>query len=207
VWPIVLVAGLALGLGGGVFAVIYSGGLAAVTGGGAVGAVPSISADAAAGDVVAKDAALATVTGHAALDAASDAAPGADAALDADAAIAATAPVAVDAGVPAKTAPDNVKLSFATKPAGATVLAPDGKELGVTPLEIVWSPSKTPVQFSLRMKGYATKKKLVVVDSEQVVECELAKVAPTTVPKAKDPKDTATARPPELNGSGLERPD
>ncbi|HEY4181934.1 MAG TPA: serine/threonine-protein kinase [Kofleriaceae bacterium] len=210
VWPIVLVVGLALGLGGGAFAVIFSGGLGGGSGGGSGSAAPSASHDAAVVAVVRADAAITPITVDAAIAASApvdavaiDAAPVDAAPIDAviaSATIDAGAPVPVDAVAPAAT---QVTIEFQTKPSGATLYGPDGKVLGQTPTSIEWTRGKDAVAFTFKAKGYQTKKKQIVVDSDQTVECELLKAAATAPKNGKEP----STKPPELNGSGLERPE
>jgi len=60
-------------------------------------------------------------------------------------------------------APASVKLSFASDPAGATVVRlSDNKELGLTPLVLDQPYSEAPEKFVLRMAGFDDKTLLVV---------------------------------------------
>ena len=107
-------------------------------------------------------------------------------------------PPPVDA---ATTAGVTAKLALDSTPSGATVIGPDGKTLGTTPLKIEWPASKEPVVFTLKLKGYRDKKKSVVIDGNTATSCELTKLAVTPAPPKNGKKD------PDVNGSGLERPE
>jgi hypothetical protein len=180
VWPIVLVAGLLLGLGGGAFAVAWfgrtgHGAASAAEAGtppaGSAVAVTPVHADAA---VVAPPLDAAAVT------------PPADAAVamgKVDAAVAAArfdAAVAVaakpDAGVPAKT----VTVVIDSSPQGAEVFGPDRKLLGKTPARLTLPIGDAPRSFELRLAGYKRKTYPVVVSGNTVVNIPLEK-APVVI--------------------------
>ncbi len=147
VWPIILVLGLLLGLGGGAFAVAWFG---------------RTSTQGSAGDVVRQDA--------------SDAAAAAAAAAAAvDAAIAVVMPseaavVAIDSG------PALVKLTIDSVPPGASVFGPDGALLGKTRLQLDWPISNVPIDFELRLPGYRRKPKQIVISGNTTVGVELEKL-------------------------------
>ena len=156
-WPIVLVLGLVLGLGGGAFAVAWVG-----RGKGAAAAVADGTGSAPAAE---PDAAVATVTPIV------DAAP--------VSVVDATVMAAVDAGAaagsdggPAK----QVTLALDSAPRGATVVGPDGKSLGKTPLELTWPASATAVTFVLRLAGYRKKSKSIVLTTSTATTVQLERV-------------------------------
>ncbi len=68
-----------------------------------------------------------------------------------------------------------VKLTLQSTPSGAEVYDEAGVVLGMTPLSLGWPASPTPVAFELRLKGYKTKRKQVIVDGEMTVGVALVK--------------------------------
>ncbi|CAN5865393.1 hypothetical protein BH11MYX3_BH11MYX3_37240 [soil metagenome] len=215
VWPVVLVVGLIVGLGGGAFAVAWFGrsntaepvdstqgsgsagsgsGSAAVT----IVVAPKISDAAVAPPVV--DAAVAPPVVDAAV-----APPVIDAAVAppvVDAAVAVVAPV-VDAAV----APTGklARLTLDSSPAGATVIGPDGVSLGKTPLKLAWPISAAQVVFELRLKGYRDKKTEIAVTSNTMTRVDLDRI-PASRPGAGSGKSSGKGSG-EGNSNGLLRPD
>jgi eukaryotic-like serine/threonine-protein kinase len=150
VWPIVLALGLILGLGGGAAAVAWY-----------------------------KRSAKAAVEPDAAVVADAPAPPPVDAAEAIDAAVAAVDAAAepADAAAPAIDAgPVLATLNFESVPKGATVLAPDGRVLGKTPLRIEWPIASDPVLFELKLAGYRKKPKPIVVGGNTTMRIELERL-------------------------------
>ncbi len=202
VWPIVLVVGLIVGLGGGAFAVAWFGRSHAAepasttpgsgsAGSGNAGSQPPTVSDAMRGSAV-----------------------GVAAVIDAGALApdAAVAPPLVDPAVPvvaidAAAAPTGklARLTLDSSPAGATVVGPDGVSLGKTPLKIDWPVSDRPVVFELRLKGYRDKKTEIAVTSNTMTRVELDRVL-SSRPGGGNPKGSGKGTG-EGNGNGLIRPD
>jgi tRNA A-37 threonylcarbamoyl transferase component Bud32 len=165
-WPIVLVMGLLLGLGGGAFAVAW------------FGRNPANANDADAGVASGSSVAVApspdAPTEAEAIDAAPtisiDAAP----TISIDAAQA-----AVDA--PAAVTIEMAKVTIDSKPQGASVIGPDGDVLGKTPFKTEWPISKKKVSFELRLAGYRKKPTPLLVDGNTAILVELQR-APRTNP-------------------------
>ena len=182
VWPIVLVLGLLLGIGGGAFAVAWSG-KDDQDDAGAGAAMPPQLGTGAAG----RDPALALgVTGS--MD---DAAGGAAGVVPADASapVAAVAATTVDAAT-------TVTITLTTVPPGATVRA-EGQTFGITPLTLRHQVGA--VTLELRLSGYRTKTVTLEVAADRDVAVTLAKAR------------AAGARPagvgPGSNDTGLMRPE
>ncbi|HLL21973.1 MAG TPA: PEGA domain-containing protein, partial [Kofleriaceae bacterium] len=153
-WPIVLVMGLLLGLGGGAFAVAWFGRDEAP--------VPSVAV---------ADGRVTTTTADA------SAPPSMDASV-------AIAVAAIDAATPAVTpVVTSAKVSIDSTPQGATVLGPDGVVLGKTPFKTAWPVGTHQVLFELRLPGYRKKTAPIVVDGNAAVLVELEKLPRSTVPK------------------------
>jgi hypothetical protein len=162
VWPIVLVVGLLLGLGGGAFAVAWFGrkgpeaGTSGSTAPGSAVAVTPVHVDAAVAAPPPVDA------GAVAVGARVDA--GALAKADAAVAVAGkTATVVID-----------------STPEGAEVFSADRKPLGKTPARLTLPVSDTAQQFELKLPGYKRKIHSLVVNGNTIVNVELEK-APIVV--------------------------
>ncbi len=201
IWPMVLAIGLVLGLGGGGLAVWLSRETDEPTGNADPGsASSSVTLDAGATVTpISADAAVASI------DAAAPAA-------DPTAGSATT--VVVDAGITppidAAEAKKLVRLTLDSQPQGATVLGPDGSELGTTPLKTEWPSAAEPVKFTFKLKGYRDKVKELTVTANMLTRVDLdrapsgPKSTGTQKPSEKEPE-----KPPRDNGvgNGLERPD
>ena len=151
VWPIVLVVGLLLGLGGGAFAVAWFGRRPPGAGSGSAAVV---TADARGGSGSDQHAVTAPP------DAAS-----ADTAAVTDAASAAVTIDAAPAGL--------VKLTLDSQPRGATVFDPQGVALGKTPLKLDWPAGTAPVTFTLKLRGYRDKPAELTVTSNTMTRIDL----------------------------------
>jgi len=210
VWPIVLVVGLLLGLGGGAFAVAWFG----RDGGGEAVATPADASTAvvakidASAVVVAKvDAATVVTTADGATtDAGIDAASGiAVASVDAPVAVAsvdaAAAPSVADAA-PAVVAATTVKLTIDSEPRGATVVSPGGVALGNTPLKLEWPTATAPVTFVLKLRGYRDKSAALTVTSNTMTRVDLERI-----PRATNPGRGSGSGSGRKDDTSLERPD
>jgi tRNA A-37 threonylcarbamoyl transferase component Bud32 len=188
VWPIVLVAGLLLGLGGGAFAVAYFGRKGPV----ASVAEAGTPAGSAAIAVTPVDAGIAVTPVHA--DAAAVAVTPIDAAQPAhtiDAAQASPPPAGPMATVVIDSAPQ-----------GAEVIGPDKKSLGKTPAKLSLPVSQTAQTFELRLPGYRRKTHNLVVTGNTVINIPLEK-APVAVPSGTH----RGSGHPHSTGDELERPE
>ena len=163
-WPIVLVMGLLLGLGGGAFAVAWFGRKPAATPADDAGTV-AITADAAKVEAPA-DVAVATMTVDATIATVTP-----DASVAADAA---QATLPVDAASVAVTIA-MAKVAIDSSPQGATVIGPGGDVLGKTPFKTEWPISKKKVVFELRLSGYRKKPTPMMVDGNTAILVELEK--------------------------------
>ena len=164
VWPIVLVMGLLLGLGGGAFAVAWFG-----RGGG------DRPIDAATARPV--DARPATP----------NATPLAGGAGPIDAAPLATA-LAIDAApAPASDAATSAQLVFDSVPEGAEVIGPDRVVLGKTPLKLTWPIGTVSVSFEIRHAGYKRKVETLAVGQNTSIHIELDKLADRPPPRHDPP--------------------
>jgi tRNA A-37 threonylcarbamoyl transferase component Bud32 len=204
VWPIVLVIGLVLGLGGGGLAVFLS-------------RRSSASADDGSGssgsnETTAKPTVKPVATPVATIDAGATVTP-----IQPDAAaVVATpdggaAPAIVDAAVVTPDAASTtklVRLTLDSQPAGATVYGPDGAELGKTPLKTDWPASDAPVKFTFKLKGYRDKVKDLAVTANMLTRVDLDRV-PTGGSRPPPSAGKGNEKPPRDNGvgNGLERPD
>jgi serine/threonine-protein kinase len=167
-WPIVLVIGLVLGLGGGAFAVAWfgrDGGETESGSGAASGSGASVSQ-------VVKDSGGVSATVKTTV---ADAAVAAVVPPDAAAAVA----VAIDA--PPAPAVRMVRVSLDTSPEGATVIGPKGEELGTTPLKLEVPASEQPMSFLLRLKGFKDKSTEVKIRTSSLTRVELERL-PTKKP-------------------------
>ena len=189
VWPIVLVVGLLLGLGGGAFAVAWFGRSKPAEGSGS-----SASAAADAGSGSGSDT-RAAITG-------TDAAIVVDATQPAGVVVDAAAVVQVDAAaaVVVDAAPSQlVKLTIDSLPRGATVFDPKGYALGKTPLKLDWAAGTEPVTFTLKLRGYRDKPAELTVTSNTMTRIELERI-----PRANPGRGSGSGK---TDGDGLERPD
>jgi tRNA A-37 threonylcarbamoyl transferase component Bud32 len=164
-WPIVLVMGLLLGLGGGAFAVAWFGRKEEATtnhsdAGSAIasGVVPQIDAPV---QVVAIE----------------DAAP----AIAIDAPVATVTPDADVVDAPAAVTIEMAKVTIDSKPQGASVIGPEGDVLGKTPFKTEWPVSQKKVSFELRLAGYKKKPTPLLVDGNTAILVELER-APRVSP-------------------------
>lgn len=207
VWPIVLVIGLLVGLGGGAFAVAWFGrneaGGETVADAGSASTAPHAGSTAPlAGSAAPHAGSAAPHAGSAApvspVDAGTAARVDASAAtlVDAavsspsdagtpdagpDAAAAARDAGAPDAGKPPVPAGKVAKVTLESVPAGASVFGPGGVELGKTPLVFEWPVADHPVVFELKLRGYRDKRRELTVTSNTMVRIDLDRVAgPTT---------------------------
>jgi len=210
VWPIVLVAGLLLGLGGGAFAVAWfgrkgeagavaeagtaSGSIVVAPAGSGSGAVTPVHADAAVAPAPA-DAAVATAK----LDAAAVAAAVDAAVPRPDAAVRTP-----DAAVGALPAAGMAIVVIDSAPQGAEVYGPDKKSLGRTPARLTLPISSAPLELELRLPGYRRKSRALVVSGNTVINVPLER-APVVVP----PSGSGTHKGSGHHNSGddLERPE
>ena len=149
-WPIVLVTGLLLGLGGGAFAVAYFG-----------------RTDAAAD---------ATPDAQIAPDASIEEARAPDAVIVAHAPDAAAIDAAVVDAAPAVATIAMAKVQIDSVPEGATVYGPDGDPLGKTPFKTEWPVSKKKVLFELRLAGYRKKPTPLLVEGNTAILVELERI-------------------------------
>ena len=177
-WPIVLVMGLLLGLGGGAFAVAYFGrkeNPKAAAPDDAMKAATAVDAAAPSADAVAV--------------VAPDAAPSVDAAVAADA--------------PAVPTVEMAKVQIDSTPPGATVIGPDGDVLGKTPFKTEWPISKKKVLFELRLAGYRKKPTPLLVEGNTAILVELEKARTSSGTG----KGTGSSKGSATNDNGLMRPD
>jgi eukaryotic-like serine/threonine-protein kinase len=143
VWPIVLVVGLLLGLGGGAFAVAWFGRTAPA------GASGSAAAPGSAAIVAAPADAFVTPVRDTAVAVAPDA-------KAAGSAAAAMALVVID-----------------STPEGAEVVGPDKKSIGKTPAKLSLPVSDLPLRYELTLPGYRKKQYEVVVSGNTVINVPL----------------------------------
>jgi hypothetical protein len=211
-WPIVLVIGLVLGLGGGGLAVFLSRKSDGSTDAGS-------SSTASGSSPIATGSSVATNAGTVSIDAGATVTPiTVDAAVAApDAAVAAASDAAVATASDAATAPDaavatnakTVRLTLDSQPQGAMVVGPDGTELGKTPLKTDWPSATAPVKFTFKLKGYRDKVKELTVTANMLTRVDLDRVPSGSPPKPPQGTGKGSAKPPRDNGvgNGLERPD
>jgi serine/threonine-protein kinase len=191
-WPIVLVLGLLLGLGGGAFAVAW------------VGRDKAAAGPAAAGSDVVANAGSAS-------GADSSTSPGGN-----------PNPIAVDAGAAtspdsrpatqehggsgsgsAVAAVRTAMLQIDSVPQGAIVSCRK-KTLGITPLKVEWPVSDEEVTFDLRLAGYKKKPKTIAVTGNIALRLELEKLAPVIRNPNRDRGSGARG---SSSDTGLERPE
>jgi tRNA A-37 threonylcarbamoyl transferase component Bud32 len=206
VWPMVLVIGLVLGLGGGGLAVWLSGGDDETStpakkdpGSADPGSAVAVAIDAGTTVTPIADAAAAPTTTP-------DAAPSTQ---DGSAAVAIDAGVvaSIDAAVAEPTI-KLVRLTLDSQPPGATVLGPDGTELGTTPLKTDWPSSANPVKFTFKLKGHRDKVKELTVTANMLTRVDLDRASGgTRPPPAGTGKGSAKTQRDNGVGNGLERPD
>jgi len=190
-WPVVLVFGLVLGLGGGAFAVAWFGRKDE----------PARKADPGSDKAIASGSESTQDGGSsrpAVLVAIADAATQEVVPVDAP-------QVSVDPPVPAD-APTVASLVIESVPKGAEVYV--GRTLlGKTPLELDWPIAKEPVVFELRATGYKRRTKSMVISSNTQMRLELERY-----PVVIQHNTTTTPHPGSGSGSahrddGLMRPD
>jgi tRNA A-37 threonylcarbamoyl transferase component Bud32 len=179
-WPIVLVLGLVLGLGGGAFAVAW-------VGRGKPAAAVAEGSDRASAVEVAIDAAASPPDAAAVVAVPIDAAPEVTPAADAGSATTNDTP-------PVK----EVMLALDSAPRGASVTGPDGKALGKTPLELTWPASADPVTFELRLTGYRKKTKTITLTTSTAITVQLDRL-----PRIRPPEGSSGSD----NDNGLMRPE
>jgi serine/threonine-protein kinase len=172
IWPLVLVLGLVLGLVGGAFAVAWVGrgeGVAATIS----DSNTASPGDAAAPTTVASDSAVARGSAVAAGSAPS---PGSASPGSASQGSASAPPDrgSGSAAIPPK--PPMARLTIDSTPPKASVFGPDGELLGKTRLELEWPISKDAVAFEIRLSGYRTKPKRIVVGGNTTIGVELEKL-------------------------------
>jgi serine/threonine-protein kinase len=219
VWPVVLVFALFVGIVGGAVAVAWSGD----GGGGAVASFGQPGSSQAparigAGSVAVASAGSAAVAsaGSAAVASAGSVAVGSAAVRDAGAAVrdagvaedARAADASVDASAGAASGSAAVAmahLSIDSVPRGATVIGPDGENLGRTPLTLDWPKSPQPVTFELRLTGYRKKQNQTVVSGNTALRIELERASAVRRPAGGDRPTGAPAN--GSAGNGLMRPD
>ncbi|MFN0246349.1 MAG: serine/threonine-protein kinase [Kofleriaceae bacterium] len=214
VWPMVLVIGLVLGLGGGGLAVWLSGGDDESSAGSAKEPGSATTGSATTGSAGSAQPAVAM-----AIDAGATVTPIADASAapaTADAAAGSADPATTIDGsvstVPADAASREptvklVKLTLDSQPPGATVFGPDGTELGTTPLKTEWPAATDPVKFTFKLKGYRDKVKELTVSANLLTRVDLDRAVGGTRPPAGTGKGSAKTQRDNGVGNGLERPD
>jgi len=189
VWPIVLVIGLLLGLGGGAFAVAWFGRSSEPAAGSGSAASPAVDVGAGSGSDL-----RAAITG-------TDAPVVVDAEQPVAVVVDAAVKVEVDAAVVVDAAPSKlVKLTIDSLPRGATVFDPKGYALGTTPLKLDWAAGAEPVTFTLKLRGYRDKPQELTVTSNTMTRIELERM-----PRANPGRGSGSSS--KSDGDGLERPD
>ena len=160
-WPIVLVMGLLLGLGGGAFAVAWFGRKEATA------SAPDATSIASGAPVVADAPAVVAPDAPVQVVAVEDAATPID------------APVAEVDAPPAVTI-EMAKVTIDSKPQGASVIGPEGDVLGKTPFKTEWPVSQKKVAFELRLAGYKKKPTPMLVDGNTAILVELERLPRAT---------------------------
>ena len=215
VWPMVLVIGLVLGLGGGGLAVYLSRESDDAASGSAHPAGSASAKDPGSADS-AKTGSAAVATPAPPVDAGTTVTPIVDAAAvattpdagapaPADAAVA-TAPIDAAATPTTTDTARRVRLTLDSQPAGATVLGPDGVELGKTPLKTEWPASNDPVKFTFKLKGYRDKVKELTISANMLTRVDLDR-APSGTQTVRPPGSGSAKQRDNGSGNGLERPD
>jgi serine/threonine-protein kinase len=226
-WPIVLVAGLLLGLGGGGFALAWFGRRGPVVGGGAAGAVRDSASAAPVGapttpsggggslgvdDAGGSAAARGATAGVVANAGGGDASVGGDAdiGVDGGAAPPPAAPAATDPATPGRAvAARTAQVSIDSVPSGAEVWGGSGR-LGVTPLVVPLPIGPTSIE--LRLAGHKPRQKQINVTDDMGIELELEVERPAghrSRPAASGrPAGTPAGKPAAAHkGDGLMSPD
>jgi tRNA A-37 threonylcarbamoyl transferase component Bud32 len=207
-WPIVLVIGLVLGLGGGAFAVAWFGrshsGETATDADAAVGSTPGSGSGSSVSAVV-RDTGSVSSTVAAGGSGSASPPPPIDAAVAIAVAVDATAPPppVVDASVAAPPA-RLVRVTLESSPDGATVIGPDGPALGKTPLKLDWPAGEQPVTFVLKLKGYKDKTVEATVTSNSMTRVELDRIQVSRPPGTGNGSGKGSGK---RSGDGLIRPD
>lgn len=197
-WPVVLVFGLLLGIGGGAIALTKCGG-------GSEAPVADASSEPLDAEAVAQPldapAPTPTITTVAPQNVEPKVAP-----ID--------APVA-----DAPREPKLAKVSIESVPPGASVYSAEGALLGKTPLQLERLPSAEPIVFELRLAAYRKRTKALVVSGNTTVRIELERLPASRDPgsarpqprdpRPRDPppKDPRPKDPPRSSDSGLMRPE
>jgi serine/threonine-protein kinase len=211
-WPIVVVLGLLLGLGGGAFAVAWCGGPRSAGGGSASAAQdaagePAGSAGSAGSAVAMVPAGSGSAQSGSGSGSGSAGSAGSGAVGSAGSAGTAGsgsgATSAAGSGSPALP-PGIAKLTIESVPAGAAVFASDGALLGKTPLKIEWPVSTASVTFELRLPGYRKRTKDLVIGGNTTLRIELE-----PLPRVVPPPDAGGAKGSGKGSgdSGLMRPE
>ena len=170
-WPIVLVLGLLLGLGGGAFAVAWVGRSDEAASGSAPGSAPGSAVTGDGGAV-----AIGSGGGRAGTDAGR-------VPIEPDSHSQHSGSGSQATGSASIVKPRLARLTIESKPANASVYGPDGKLLGETPLEIEWPISPDVIAFELRLAGYRKKPKPIVVGGNTTVGVELERAPVPNVGK------------------------
>jgi len=169
-WPIVLVLGLLLGLGGGAFVVAWVGRGDARNEVASGSARDTVTGD--AGEVAIGSGRVVADAGRARIELGSGSQNGSGSGSQGSGS---SAPIAVK--------PRLARLTIESKPANASVYGPDGKLLGETPLAIEWPISPEVIAFELRLAGYRKKPKPIVVGGNTTVGVELERAPVPNVGK------------------------
>jgi serine/threonine protein kinase len=94
---------------------------------------------------------------------------------------------------PPAVAPDSVRISFASDPAGAEVfLKASGARLGTTPFESDVAFGKAPVAFVFKKAQYVDKERSVVPDRSSMLDTTLRPAPEEPAPVAKAPEKAAS---------------
>ncbi|MCW5808730.1 MAG: PEGA domain-containing protein [Deltaproteobacteria bacterium] len=217
VWPVVLVLGLVLGLGGGIFAVAYFGGgdddhprqaATTVEGPGDAGGAkekPPADGSSRGSAKPADGSGREPRSGSAGSAGTGSASNGSGSAGSGSASTGSgSAVVAVE-----EKEEEKVTLTIESTPAGATVKAPDGTTLGKTPAQFRWPVGDAKVAFELKLAGYKKKVTELVVKNNTTIGVELDPVP--SLPPPYPGKGSGTKPPPgkgsgSSSGTGLMRP-
>jgi hypothetical protein len=105
--------------------------------------------------------------------------------------VAPVAPVTPEEAPAETTAPETVRLSFASTPVGATVVI-DGETRGVTPLELELEASEQPIVVTFSHDGYITLQDRIVPSSDERIRVALER-APVARSASSARSSTATS--------------
>jgi serine/threonine protein kinase len=160
-WPVVLVFGLLLGLGGGAFAVAWFGRESSGHAGAAIDAKAPVAASGSAGSaVVVKP-------------------PQPPPPPPPPPNVGSGSATKGSAATPTPPPPPAVKTAMVevdSDPSGAEILGPDKKSLGKTPAKLDLPVSDLPLTLELRLAGYKKKTKQIVVSGNTVIQVPLDRV-------------------------------